>query len=205
MDNKAIYIVFTATPYRIGRMIRKVTRESYNHVSIALDEDLTDMYSFARRYYKTPFYGGFVKESIARYHTKGIASNLHMCRIPVTEQQYTAVAQQLQNMLERNEHYLYNHFSAISALFHRQTQVKDAYICVEFCTRVLQAIGIDIDPNKFYSVGDLEKLLQEYSYYTGSMPDTNMYDSEYFSAKPVAHPAIQTARDFFELFRRLKQ
>jgi hypothetical protein len=78
MQTQYVYIVFSSTPYRIGKFIRRLTREAYNHVSIALDPDLTKMYGFARRYYRTPFYGGFVRESLSRYHQVNLVPVAHL-------------------------------------------------------------------------------------------------------------------------------
>ena len=61
-ETEYLYVVFSATPYRMGKLIRFVTREPYNHVAISTEASLTRMYSFARRFYRTPFYGGFVTE-----------------------------------------------------------------------------------------------------------------------------------------------
>ena len=87
MEKQHIYVVFSSTPYKMGKFIRAMTRESYNHVSIALDESLSQMYSFSRRYYRTPLYGGFVHESRSRYHVNGDATRICLCALPVTSQQ----------------------------------------------------------------------------------------------------------------------
>ena len=39
MDN-AVYIVFSATPTGMGRLIRRATRNRYNHVSLSLSRDI---------------------------------------------------------------------------------------------------------------------------------------------------------------------
>ena len=78
-----IYVVFSSTPYKIGKTIRMLTGEKYNHVSISLDAELTQMYSFARRYYKTPFYGGFVKESLSRYQLNQNKATIKICKMGV--------------------------------------------------------------------------------------------------------------------------
>jgi len=93
-----IYVVFSATPYLIGKAIRHVTGQTYNHVSIALDENLAQMYGFARRFYRTPLYGGFVKETLSRYQVNGKATQICVCKLPVTEDQYNALAARLNIM-----------------------------------------------------------------------------------------------------------
>ncbi|MGN0978699.1 MAG: hypothetical protein ACI4PH_11640, partial [Faecousia sp.] len=74
-DNpKYLYVLFSATPYRMGYWIRRVTGEPYNHVAIATEETLRELYAFARKYYRAPFYGGFVREHPSRYHHNGVTA-----------------------------------------------------------------------------------------------------------------------------------
>ncbi len=199
---KHIYIVFSSSPYRIGKLIRRATGEEYNHVSIALDEGLTRMYSFARRYYRTPFLGGFVKESLSRYHVNGKATQIRMCRLEVNDQQYSALEHKLEEMYANREHYLYNHLSAITALFHKAVSLRDAYTCVEFAVPILRDLGVTVAPSKYYTVGDLAKLLSGNVVYTGPIFEAAESDGEYFAKKPVPHPILASLSGFLALFKR---
>ena len=73
MDGPFLYIVVSSTPSRMGHFIRRITGQDYNHISVSLDPQLLTMYSFARRYYRTPLFGGFVQETPARYCINGTA------------------------------------------------------------------------------------------------------------------------------------
>ncbi|MBQ8797260.1 MAG: hypothetical protein IJZ56_03600 [Oscillospiraceae bacterium] len=204
MEKHYIYIVFSSTPYKIGKLIRRVTRETYNHISISLDKDLTQMYSFSRRYYRLPLYGGFVHESRSRYHVKGIATDICLCALPVTARQYATLNNLLQGMHRRSRFYIYNHLSVLGAVIHKPIRARDAYTCVEFCVKVLRELGIDIQPNKFYSVGDIQTLLAPYIVYSGAMPEPEGFDEEYYAEKPVPHPTLTTLREMLKLLPRLK-
>lgn len=46
---KKIYIVATYTGTALSYIIKKTTKENYAHVSIALDKELKQMYSFGRK------------------------------------------------------------------------------------------------------------------------------------------------------------
>ena len=61
---KNVYILLTDTGSVLTTMIKHVTTNPYNHVSISFDEDLETLYSFGRKHPNNPFLGGFVKESI---------------------------------------------------------------------------------------------------------------------------------------------
>ena len=202
MEQKHIYVVFSSTPYKIGKVIRVLTQEAYNHVSIALDESLTPMYSFSRRYNRTPFYGGFVQESISRYHRKGCTAQFEVCRLPVTAVQYETLKLHLEKLFSQKERYLYNHLSASTALLHKSVKIRDAYTCVEFCVAMLHMCGVDVDPGTCYSVGDLEQHLHPYAIYTGSAPEADSYDTAYYARHPVSRPVHKTLRDILRLFYR---
>ena len=59
-----IYIVLTYTGTILSKAVKVYTRKKYSHISIALDKELKEMYSFGRLNPYNPFIGGFVHESI---------------------------------------------------------------------------------------------------------------------------------------------
>lgn len=61
---KKIYIVLTHTGTVLSRMIKMYTKGNFSHISIALDKELNQMYSFGRLNPYNPFWAGFVHESI---------------------------------------------------------------------------------------------------------------------------------------------
>lgn len=201
-DQKYLYVLFSATPYRMGRMIRFVTGEPYNHVAIALEEDLTELYAFARRYYHTPFYGGFVTEHPYRYHHNGATAQIRLCRLPVSDEQWQKLQQRLSKMSAHPERYLYNHLSALLAPLHRKITIRDAFTCAEFTVSVLQELGLDVSTRKFYTIGELEKKLEAYRFYDGEFPVPPEESSPFFDPHPVPHPLYCSAKDLLRLFWR---
>lgn len=204
MGTKYLYVVFSATPYKMGHSIRLLTGERYNHVSIALNDSLEPMYSFARRYFRTPFYGGFVKESLSRYCVNGELSQICVCRLEISRDRYTLVAQRLAEMTEHQQQYLYNYLSAIMAPLHKTVKVRDSYLCVEFVIDILKYAGFEIRADRYYTVGELEQLLHPYVVYTGTIPKAKEYDTTYFAMQPLPYPMLMSLRSFFALFRRLQ-
>lgn len=202
-QQKYLYIVFSATAYRMGRWIRFVTREPYNHVSIATEQDLSDLCAFARRYYHTPFYGGFVTEQPCRYHHNGSIAKIALYRLPVSEEQYTLLQQQLAQMNRRADRYLYNHLSALAAPFHRKVTIRDAYTCAEFTVSILHQLGFGFSPRKFYTIGDIQKKLSAYHVYSGEFPLPAEKNTRFFDTNPVPHPVFASTRDILRLFWRM--
>ena len=202
-QQKYIYVIFSATPYRMGSLIRSVTGEPYNHVSIATEENLSCIYSFARRFYRTPFYGGFVREHPSRYTHNGTTADIRIYRLPVPEQRWKKLNLQLKEMQENAKHYLYNHLSVLAAPLHKKVMVEDAYTCAEFVVCTLSNLGFDFDPERFYSIGQIAEPLEPYHIYTGKFPTNAPQDPVFFQRQPVSHPLLTSAKELMHLCWRL--
>lgn len=61
---KKIYLVLAHTGTTLATIIKYYTKDEFSHVSIALDDELEEMYSFGRLNPYNPFWGGFVHENI---------------------------------------------------------------------------------------------------------------------------------------------
>lgn len=202
-NQKYLYVLFSATPYRMGRWIRNVTGEPYNHVAIATEENLSELYAFARRFYHTPFYGGFVTEHPDRYHHNGVTADIQLYRLPLTKYQWQRLEKLLQHLQENSGHYLYNHLSAMTAPMHRKVKVTDAFTCAEFTVCLLDYLGFRFDPDQYYSICDIAAALEPYHIYTGKFPEQTASDPDFFRSHPLEHPLLTSARDFLLLFWRI--
>lgn len=183
-------------------MIRFVTREGYNHIAIATEADLNTLYAFARRYYRTPLYGGFVTEHPYRYHHKGRTASIRLCRLPISDAQAERLASRLKSMGEQSQHYLYNHLSALAAPIRKKVNVPDAFTCAEFAVSVLSEMSYDFDPDRFYTIGDIAEQLAPYQVYEGSFPTPATADTGFFTPRPIPHPIRTSVRDIFALVKR---
>ncbi len=197
-----LYVLFSSTPYRMGRWIRLVTGEPYNHVSISTQADLATLYSFARRYYRTPFYGGFVAEHPSRYHHGGRSAAICLYRLPLTPAQWQQLQKLLASMGRDQEKYLYNHLSALAAPLHRKFPIRDAFTCAEFTVAILSALGFDFDVRRFYTIGAIARRLEPYHIYTGAFPVDSEADPAFFALNPVSHPLWASTRSFLQLLWR---
>ena len=61
---KKIYIIVSYTGTILSQIIKIKTKDKYAHVSIALDRELEELYSFGRVNPYIPILGGFVHEGI---------------------------------------------------------------------------------------------------------------------------------------------
>lgn len=167
MDH-AIYIVFSDTPTGMGRLIRLATGRKYNHVSLSLEEDILQLYSFARYHRAIPLYGGFVVESLLRYRSFADAARIKVCRVPVEEPAYTYLCNYLDRLWSDREEYIYNTPAALASLIHRQPNIPKAYTCVSFVHEILVRYRLaGAAEGACPTLRGLEELLTPYVLYQG--------------------------------------
>ena len=188
-----IYIVFSSTPYKMGRFIRMMTHSHYNHIALTTDPSLRELYSFARHYRNTPFYGGFVRETGVRYRYKQRVADIKVCALPVTEDVYRMASENLEQMLSEEEQYIYNLLSAILVPLGFRVRLPNAYTCVEFVTDFLKRLGMDsLFPKKrAYSIREVERLLSDYEVYQGPFPHTEKMGEDPFERKQSFFRALK--------------
>lgn len=186
-NNEHIYIVFSSTPYMMGRFVRLFVDGKYNHVSISVDEDLSEVYSFARFYRQAPFFGGFVKESAGRFHVGSKISDIIVCAVPVSAEKKADLTKRLHAMQKERDKYLYNLFSAVCVPIKKRIFVRDAYTCVEFAALVLRLIGFGIGERDFLSIDQLMDMLMQYKIYEGPFPEAPADDAPTSDADDFEH------------------
>lgn len=164
---RSVYIVFSATPYKMGKMIRTVLRNDYNHISLSFDEDLSTMYTFARFHENMPLYGGFVSESPCRYQRGGHSARVKVCRVDMPEENYCALRSFVDHMEQDHRKYIYNLYSAMFTPLHLRLMIRDSYTCAEFVGDALSMAGLDIPMGEFHSLKGLEQQLASCVVYEG--------------------------------------
>ena len=209
MDN-AIYIVFSATPTKMGRAIRVATRHKYNHVSLSLSRDIRRLYSFARYHQTTPFYGGFVAESILRYQSFAGNARVKICRIPMEEPQLTYLHNYVERLWNDRWEYIYNTPGALASLFHLRLYIPKTHTCATFVHDILVRYGLaGARPKVCPSVRSLERLLEDYVVYEGSMPasvpEEDWGEDNFWRETTTRYRVFCTTRHFGRLARRVVQ
>lgn len=164
---ESVYIVFSATPYKMGKMIRTVLHNRYNHISLSFDKDLSTMYTFARFHENMPLYGGFVTESPRRYQRGEHSAMLKVCRVEMPEENYLALRSFVAHMESRSRKYIYNLYSAMFTPLHIRLLIRDSYTCAEFVGDALNIAGLDTSMGGFHSLKELEQLLAPCTIYEG--------------------------------------
>lgn len=170
MEEKYIYLLISQTNTRFGKLIRKFGKIQYNHASIALDSELSEIYSFARQRHSLVLTGKLVRENISRF-TLNRATHIDatIFKVPVTAEQYDEIRALIEEIYNDKE-YLYNLFSVLTYPLTKGLSVYKAFTCNEFAMYVLKILGHEIKkPLYQYKPDDLLEMLEDRIYYQGNL------------------------------------
>ena len=166
---KKIYIILTHTGTVLSTIIKFYTKDEFSHVSIALDADLEEMYSFGRLKPYNPFIGSFVHEYINKGTFKRFRNTkAKVYSLYVTDEQYEKAKKVIEYFNSNKEKYRFNLLGLACVSIHKKIVKKNTFYCAEFVRHVLKVSGIIetkelpeiIKPEDFKNLKGLE---EEYS------------------------------------------
>ncbi|MGM8366510.1 hypothetical protein ACLIBG_13675 [Virgibacillus sp. W0181] len=135
MQEKTIYFVFTNTGTYLSRLINLYTRQSLNHVSIAFDERLREVYSFGRKKPNNPFIGGFVCEDIHSTFLQN--ANCAIYAYKLKQDECDNVIMHIKEIEAKQNMYKYNFIGLIGFMLQIEINRKNALFCSQFVATVL--------------------------------------------------------------------
>jgi len=207
-----IYVVISRTPTSTGKIVRRFLKEEYNHASISLDKDLSQMYSFCRFSISNPFVGGIVHESV---FTLNIGSKdnvpINIYRIPITIRKYELIRKFIYDIYNDDEIYYYNFLGAIGVVSNKKHAIYKTYICTEFVMDTLKQGGIELTSLESYKITPTEicEVMSKFIFYRG---DLNEYpfkqtlktkdDELFFSKTGFIYESLHTLRHFSTVIAR---
>lgn len=203
-NQKYIYIILSKTNSRMGKFIRFMTHYEYNHVSISLNDNFNNLYSFARYYKNAPLVGGFVNESILRY--KNTNANLKIFKVPVSLKDYNNIYLYIEKIKLYQKDYIYNTLSAIATFFHADIKIRKSFTCLGFVNYILNNFNV-LDFNKdVRTIKSLNQKLNDYVYYEGKIDNLKIDNSWgcdlYLNKKGILTTFVITICHFSKLFYR---
>lgn len=172
---KKIYILSTYTGTMLAYLIKRKTKVPYPHVSIGLDKNLEEVYSFGRLHVSNPIFAGFVREYIDSGLYKKKSDTL--CRvysIALTDEQYSSFMITLNYFTQNGKNFKYDSKALFRFLYKKPKQNDTKYVCSQFVAYLLEESNVNIfykpsylvTPLDFYQLNDLtieyEGLLSEY-------------------------------------------
>lgn len=172
---KKVYIVLTQTGTILSLAVKLYTGKQYNHASIALDEDLEELYSFGRVNPYNAFVGGFVKEGINKGTFKRFSNTkAKIYSMEVTDEQYEAIKENIYDIRDRKDCYHFNFLGIIFAGVNKNYERKNRFYCSQFVKHVLDEGNVNtnklpkvVKPQDFERLNNLsciyEGLLKNYT------------------------------------------
>lgn len=164
---RKIYIVLTHTKTILSRLIKEFTKYEFSHVSISLDVELKEMYSFGRLNAYNPFWAGFVHE----YINKGTFKRFYQTRtkiysLTITDEQYENMKKIINIIKSERKKYKFNIIGLVAAGVHKKIGNEHSFYCAEFVKYVIENAGIKTDlpdivkPEDFENINGLEKVYE---------------------------------------------
>jgi len=173
-NQRYIYILLSRTHTIPARLIRMFTGAAYSHSSIAMDVELKELYSFARRRIYNPFNAGFVDEDIES-GIFGRDKNVYCCvyALPVTDRQYKIVRDELKHFIRNRDLYDYNFKGLVGVLFGKNVARDNNYFCSQFVSYILSRGGIELFEKEHGLVQpcDFHQQLEKQKIYEGKLTE----------------------------------
>lgn len=143
--DREIYIMLSQTRTYFARLIKLYTREPYAHASIAFDEDLEEMYSFARLRPKNPFVTGFIEEDI-NSGVYGACTETTCCvySLKVSQEQYDSLKTEVEIFKLNRDKYSYNFLGIVGVMIQKPINSENRYFCSQFVAHILDKSGIKL-------------------------------------------------------------
>ena len=162
---RKIYIILTHTGTVLSNIIKTYTKDEYSHVSIALDEELEEMYSFGRLRPYNAFVAGFVHEKINEGTFKRFKKTKAMIfSMMVEDEQYNKIKNKIQEMEKEKETYKFNIWGLFAVSIHKKVEEPKTFYCAEFVKYILEDSGIKVElpeiirPENFKSIPNKKEI-----------------------------------------------
>ncbi len=149
---KSIYIIISNSGSLVSKTLKYFTKEEYVHVTISIDKNLENAYSFGRKYTYIPLPGGLINEYYERRCKHFSKSKIKVYELDITNKQYNDLKDDLKNnYIKYKSKYKYN---VLGLLYIKRKKVKHRkfhYCCSQFCGKILSENGI-LSFDKDYSL-----------------------------------------------------
>lgn len=146
-DGVAIYVLLTDTKSLFQKVAKKVTKQPYNHVSLAFDDEFKDLYSYSLWTPENGFQGGMVKEDKSDL----IGSLYSLYIIKVDHEIHKRMKRTVDSLLKTKDTTSYNAKGLVNALLGREIfkdEDKTKMICSQFVANVFEDSEISLLKDK---------------------------------------------------------
>ncbi len=143
MKQNYIYLVFTKTGTWLSRTLNFFENSDYIHVSLGLNNQSSNLYSFGRTNPGNPFSGGFVIEDLSKgIYERFDETSLCVYRLRITERQYYILKKKITPFLKSKGTYKYNFIGLFGLWFNLPINRQFHFFCSQFVSLILTQAGI---------------------------------------------------------------
>ena len=164
MQQHEVYLVLTRSHTVLSRLIHQITQKPYTHAGICLDDDLSQFYTFGRRYLYSVWPAGLTEESLLR----GIfqiqyTSPCAIYRLTIDHASFLRLKDQILIMYAQKQLYKYHLLGIIKCQLGIAHKRPYYYFCSQFVAEMLQnakIVHLPKDPSlmKPYDLATLDGL-----------------------------------------------
>ncbi|MEQ6378692.1 hypothetical protein RZN22_11680 [Bacillaceae bacterium S4-13-58] len=181
--SKDIYILLTRTGTMVSNTVKLYTRKPFNHVSISLDEELNELYSFGRKIPWNPLIAGFIQENIfygtyARFPD----TTCEVYKYSVDKDTWNKIRQNINFFKEQEGIYRYNLIGLFCVMLNKPLNREKAFFCSQFVSHIFVESGLELfdkniglmTPDDFRHLEGFDLIyegdLLDYAFTTSSIP-----------------------------------
>lgn len=166
---KNVYIILTKSESVPSRLIGLFTHEKFTHSSIAFEDDLSVMYSFARKYSRLPLPAGLVEEKTdCGFYKNQQDIPCAVLKLKVSDKIYFRMKYKVREMMNRRDDYKYSILGLLMCGMNIAADIPDSYFCSQFVAFVLSESGaVEFDkpaslmhPTDFYRMKEFSRIYE---------------------------------------------
>lgn len=194
-DESSVYILLTDTGTLFTRLIRCFTGAAYNHASLALDEELNELYSFGRKRPNAPWLAGFVREDVYEGTFRHFSdTQCVLLRLGVSAEQRNNVMAVIDEFQRKADDCRYNLLGLLAVPLGLEWKRDNAYFCSQFAAEALRLSGIRlwdrpsslIAPNDFLEHPGFEVVYEGALYHYPLLDRSRLYQPNQYQTRSAA-------------------
>ena len=173
-----IYLVMTATGTLFSKFVGLITRAKYNHVSLCLNNDIEEFYSFGRKIIWFPLLGGFVVEHADKGLFKMYSDTACLIyELKIENEKFEMLRSSIEEFKENQHLYKYNLIGLLGVMLKIPLKRKNRYFCTQFVATMLNECGIYHFPKdvSLTTTDDFHKISGLVKVYEGLLSELSDY------------------------------
>lgn len=130
----------------LSKIIKLGTHDEFSHVSIALDKNLNQMYSFGRLNPYNPFIGGFVHEYVDKGTFKRFKNTrAKIIELEISDKEYAKIKRAIREIELSKDKYKFNVLGLFAVGFNLKLRFKNSFYCAEFVKYVIDKANVELE------------------------------------------------------------